>query len=96
VLITSAHALTSPPLVSSMVMSSWSSAASSTAFTSTEASPALIMVAGPSVAVTGLPSTRTSVAVNLGDQARPARDPLRPGRPTQPVQCSGSIARRIG
>ena len=34
--------------------------------------------------------------MNLGDHARPARDPLKPGRPTQPVQCSGSSARRIG
>jgi hypothetical protein len=34
--------------------------------------------------------------VNLGDQARPPREPLRPGRPTQPVRCSGRMASRIG
>src|SRR5215207_4589738 len=86
----------SPPVVSSMVMFSCSRATSSTASTATDAGPVLIMVGGPSVAVTGLPPTRTSVAVNLGDQFRPARDPLSPGRPTHPVQRSGSSARRIG
>ena len=95
-LITFVRALISPPAVISMVISNVNSATSSTASTSTEAGPALITVAVPSVEVTGVPSTRTSVAVNLGDQSRPLREPLSPGRPTQPVQCSGSIARRTG
>ena len=38
----------------------------------------------------------SEVVVNFGDQARPARDPLIPGRPTQPVQCSGTSDSRTG
>ena len=46
----------------------------------------------PGGEATGSPSTRSAVVRNLGDQPCPRRAPLIPGRPTHPVQCSGSKA----
>ena len=68
---------------------------SSAASTTRVPAPALVTVTSAVDSIVR-PSSVTWVTTNSGDQSRPARDPLRPGRPTQPVRCSGSSASRIG
>ena len=94
--VTSARARIRPPARSSMTTRRPSPATSSTASTSTLAVAARTSVGSSEPLTTGSPSTRTAVEVNFGDQSRPPREPLSPGRPTQPVQCSGRRARRTG
>ena len=77
-----------------IVSRSW--ATLSTASTATDPAPVLINVGRSIPASTTDPSKRTSVTVNFGDQSRPPREPLSPGRPTQPVQCSGRTETRTG
>ena len=47
--------------------------------------------AGAAKPVTGCPVERTRGRRNAGDQPSPANEPRSPGRPVQPVRCSGSI-----
>ena len=66
------------------------------ASTSTATGPSVRISRPSSGPTAGWPAIRTATVVNFGDQAAPDREPLIPGRPTHPVQCSGSRATRTG